>query len=386
MINARANKILSLLFVILAVSTLYFLLYYVLGEQKYDSDRELDEVSKRLRDLGYLDFAVEDELLDEGVIFWGDMGEIYEGYNIFTLRRSNTSHIMDNEGRYIHNWSHKVKGGHGHVVIAENLSLYIMQGLYDAEAIHLIGRDSNMLEIYPGKYHHDLYIHGTDTLITLDDVRRNVNYGGKMRVIWDNHIVYMDLDGAIKRRISLFNALKDLVTFGDTMDVLHANTISFIDRDVGYAKKGDILTCMRHTNTVAIIDPDTGGVIWIWGRDVLDGPHKPVLLENGNILIFDNGMERNYSRVIEVNPIEDRIVWEYLGDPPESFYTKGSGFAQPLPNGNILITESNKGRVFEITRDKEKVWEYIAPKDEDGNRPTIYRMTRVSKGYVEKYL
>jgi hypothetical protein len=32
-----------------------------------------------------------------------------------------------------------------------------------------------------------------------------------------------------------------------------------------------------------------------------------------------------------------------------------------LPNGNTLITEGSNGRIFEITRDHELVWEYISP-------------------------
>jgi hypothetical protein len=32
-----------------------------------------------------------------------------------------------------------------------------------------------------------------------------------------------------------------------------------------------------------------------------------------------------------------------------------------LPNGNTLICEGAPGRIFEVTRNKEIVWEYINP-------------------------
>ena len=32
-----------------------------------------------------------------------------------------------------------------------------------------------------------------------------------------------------------------------------------------------------------------------------------------------------------------------------------------LPNGNYLICETAKGQLFEVTRDKKVVWEYISP-------------------------
>ena len=34
---------------------------------------------------------------------------------------------------------------------------------------------------------------------------------------------------------------------------------------------------------------------------------------------------------------------------------------QRLPNGNTLITEGSDGRVFEVTKDHELVWEFISP-------------------------
>ena len=71
------------------------------------------------------------------------------------------------------------------------------------------------------------------------------------------------------------------------------------------------------------------------------------MLKNGNILIFDNGSGRGWSRIIEVNPIGKEIVWEYHAEPKESFITRYWGSAQGLPNGNILICESEFDHIFE---------------------------------------
>ena len=30
-------------------------------------------------------------------------------------------------------------------------------------------------------------------------------------------------------------------------------------------------------------------------------------------------------------------------------------------DGNVLVTETSAGRMFEVTRDKEIVWDYLAP-------------------------
>ena len=50
--------------------------------------------------------------------------------------------------------------------------------------------------------------------------------------------------------------------------------------------------------------------------------------------------------------------------------------AERLPNGNTLITESDKGRAFEVTHAGEVVWEFWNPVILDGKRARIYRLVR----------
>ncbi|MHC4720712.1 MAG: arylsulfotransferase family protein, partial [Planctomycetota bacterium] len=69
-------------------------------------------------------------------------------------------------------------------------------------------------------------------------------------------------------------------------------------------------------------------------------------------------------------------------NPPEKFFSKRRGSCQRLPNGNTLITESDEGRVFEITRGGETVWEFYEPeiriKNKKRKRMAIYRMMRTT--------
>jgi hypothetical protein len=72
---------------------------------------------------------------------------------------------------------------------------------------------------------------------------------------------------------------------------------------------------------------------------------------------------------LEIDPISLKIVWQYT--PAEAgflipldasrFYSPFVSSAQRLPNGNTLITEGSDGRIFEVTRNHELVWEYISP-------------------------
>jgi len=131
---------------------------------------------------------------------------------------------------------------------------------------------------------------------------------------------------------------------------------------------GNVLGSFRQTNTICIIDKATGKIIWRWGPQELGHQHEPTMVDNGNILVFDNGAHRffsqdldYYSRVLEVNPATNKIEWEYKADPPSEFYATAMAGAQRLPNGNTLICETLSGRLFEVTRDCEIVWEYINP-------------------------
>jgi hypothetical protein len=129
---------------------------------------------------------------------------------------------------------------------------------------------------------------------------------------------------------------------------------------------GDILASYRPTSTVIRISRQTGKILWKLGSPTLAGQHAPTLLEDGNVMIFDNGVHRlddsmPFSRVIEVNPATNAIEWKYQDKPAWNFFSPRMGNAQRLPNGNTLICEASFGRFFEVTEAGETVWEYVNP-------------------------
>lgn len=128
-----------------------------------------------------------------------------------------------------------------------------------------------------------------------------------------------------------------------------------------------VLASMRSVSSVIIIEKATGKIVWRLGSDVLAQQHNATELDNGNILIFDNGAFRNgesimYSRAIEVDVATKSIVWEYRDrSMPIAFYTPFMGSAQRLANGNTLLCESAFGRVFEVTKEGHICWEFTNP-------------------------
>jgi hypothetical protein len=173
------------------------------------------------------------------------------------------------------------------------------------------------------------------------------------------------------------------------------NTVSLIpatpleERDRRF-QEGNLLVCFRNVDQIAVLEKDSYRVLWAWGEGELEWPHHPTMLPNGHILIFDNGVKRKYSRVVELDPIAESIVWEYVAEPPEDFYSFAGGSAQRLPNGNTLICESDNGHIFEVTREGEVVWTWLNPATRqwrrDGHRESVYRMLRLPSSAVDRLL
>ena len=127
---------------------------------------------------------------------------------------------------------------------------------------------------------------------------------------------------------------------------------------------GDLIVSFRRTSVVGIVDRASGDFRWKWGPGEIDHQHHPTYLESGRILLFDNGFHwprPSYSRIIEMDPDTNEIHWDYRGSPPISFYSQAISSAERLPNGNTLNCEGSPGRIFEVTLNKEIVWEYINP-------------------------
>jgi hypothetical protein len=93
--------------------------------------------------------------------------------------------------------------------------------------------------------------------------------------------------------------------------------------------------------------------------------HDPDFTPDGKIILYDNRARiRNKvgtygSRVVKLDPVTREVEVAYQGDPDEVFFSSQMGKQQPLDNGNILITEPDGGRAFEVTPAGEIVWDYI---------------------------
>jgi hypothetical protein len=393
-----------------------------------DGRKDLEKRLKALRSVPYTTVTAEEvDPAASGVVKYKP-SRSYRGYNLYCSTLSSEVFLMDMSGSVVHRWSYPDKQNlvWDHAEMLDNGDVLVIRKFHD---ILRLRWDSGLIWRNPLESHHEITVLPDGTMYA---IARELHTHRALRVRFPA-IVQLSADGEEIGRWSTYDHLdevkrtfdqrsfidtildsliadgvdpdtwKPVTAFAESVkaeidarprryDQFHMNTINIIpDTPVGRRDKrfrqGNILTCFRNVNQVAVLDGNTMEILWVWGEGQLDWPHYPVMVESGNILIFDNGTNRHkFTRVIELNPLTGEIEWEYVGDPPESFFTPARGSAQRLPNGNTLICEGDRGHCLEITREGETVWEWFNPEMRGKHREQVYRMIRIGPEIVEPLL
>jgi len=143
-------------------------------------------------------------------------------------------------------------------------------------------------------------------------------------------------------------------------DAFHSNDVEPLRAGMAAAfpmfEAGDLLISMRELNLVAVVDPDTGRLLW-WQHGPWHRQHDPDWEPDGTISVYDNQMSLGASRILKIDPATREVTTVYEGTDAHPFYSYRRGKHQILPNGNVLVTESEAGRVFEATPRGALVWE-----------------------------
>jgi hypothetical protein len=178
-------------------------------------------------------------------------------------------------------------------------------------------------------------------------------------------------------------------------DAFHSNSVQVLDGSLSSKlpafKKGNLLISLRRLGILIVIDPKNETIEWLMDSVFWDiGQHWAKLLENGNILVFDNyfNYKKKLSRIIEFDPIRNKIVWDYLNSSIH-FYSSIAGQCYRLPNGNTLINESANGHTIEVTPSKKTVWEFYNPNRAGSNKElvaVIYQMERIPVDRASRWL
>lgn len=339
-----------------------------------------------------------------------DPDQSTHGYTLVTPGNGRHAYLIDIDGRIVHRWAFEtIDPGYGRLLENGNL---LMSGsdinLPDApedeptkkppplerHVTRLGGYKTTLLEVdwdgnvvwqYENRFqHHDFVRLPNGNTIVPEWVElplrlhKSVQGGHrlpreKLPPLLSDDLVEVDTAGNEVRRIhiwKLFDPKKDPIhPSRRRWEWTHLNALDVNDA-------GDIAISCRQMNRVAVIDATTGE-LKLKFTDV-HAQHHVTWVDDDHIQVFDNG--ETSSSVLEIQVSTGDVTWKYKGAPVHQFFSSYISGAERLSSGNVLVCEGASGRLFEVTRESDVVWEWINPfknKRRNGDiSVTIYRAHR----------
>jgi hypothetical protein len=335
---------------------------------------------ERLESIGYLTGS--EPAGERSGVTVHDVKRAEPGLNLVVSGHRPWAALMDMDGSFLHEWSLDFEDVWPDRDISDETTgdeywrrvLLLDDGgiiaIHEGLGIVRLDRESRLVWAREGGYHHDLGRTGDGGFCVLDREASIVPRLSRVEPVLEDFIAYLDSEGNVVRRFSILEAVERsphaaiLARMDWLGDIFHTNTLEILDgRLAGKApafRAGNLLISILMLDTVAVVDHETEAVVWaipgMWRQQ-----HQPTVLGSGRMLVFDNKFRTETSRVVELDPFSQEVVWSYEGAPGRPFYSETCGSNQRLPSGNTLITESDYGRAFEVAPDGTIVWEYVNP-------------------------
>lgn len=322
------------------------------------------------------------------------------GLNLYSSGHRSQALLMRMDGTVVHTWQADFLDA-----FPEHAELLQHQSAHSWRRVALLP-DGSLLAIWEGlgiakltpdsriawaslnRAHHDLEPLPNGNLLVLTRIPHARPDGPP---ILEDFVAELDRDGRELRRVSVLRALErsphaelDVVQPDwHTGDLLHTNALHLLDDRASRANHamtaGRLLISSRNQDLIAVLDLNEQAVVWAasgpWSRQ-----HDVEITPSGRLMLFDNqGPGEGRSRVLILDPADpERILWTWPPRPEVPFHSEVLGAAQELPNGNLLITESTRGRALEVTPRGEVVWDFHNPETARGRYvAAIYEMIRV---------
>jgi hypothetical protein len=371
------------------------------------------ETIDRLRSLGYVGFTDERVLPGEREhpVTILDPERSGEGYSLFSNRDLTSAQLIDPLGNVVRSWQDRDARHWSNAELLPDGDLLVPGSLLvrpggGGERSFLLRLSWDGSEVFRTMLnaHHDAEMMPDGRLACLTFDFRRIPEISPDADVKDNLIAILTPAGHVVEEHSLLDLLRTnpgefsfqpvaaVVRRKTFVDLLHANSLEFmrhahlVSRHPIYAPT-NVLVSFRHQDTIAIFDWAAKRLLWAWGQGEISGQHDATVLANGNILLFDNGLARSWSRVLELDPLRREIVWEYHAPTPTDLFSLRKGSSQRLPNGNTLLANSDHGEALEVTPDGQTVWRFLNPNtSDDGRRATIVRIKRYPRALIETLL
>jgi hypothetical protein len=366
---------------------------------------------------------------DKGVITYNP-DKTFEGYTFFSSSLNQSAYLINMAGDIVHEWSLSYKNiwpepKHVASIVPENKRIISRAHLYangDILAIYTgigsaplgyglakVDKDSKLIWALNKAVHHDAEVDEDGKIYTMSHELRMESFPGldldkAKPPLYEDFLLVISPEGDLIKKISFLDMFKNSPTQssvlrhlrrisdgGDTPagDMLHPNSLEIVSKHIAgkapMLTEGHLLVSFRNTSMLAMIDPQKEIITWSMYLPARY-QHDPRFLDDGSVVLFDNkghtGQEGE-SRILRINLEDSSILWNYKGTEAEPLYSAFHSSVDPLPNGNVLITESLAGRLLEVTPFYEIVWDYRSPwqfKDNDITKvPALYRARRFTK-------
>jgi len=362
----------------------------------YAADSEFDaDLIEQLGAIGYL--AGSEEAGESSGVTHYDSQRVEEGLNFLTSGHGPVAQLMDMKGKVLHEWraefedvfpdhpnTKRAKDSHHNywrdAVLFPNGDILVIWELF---GLFKLDRDSRVLWAVAEPVHHDLQVTEAGEIVHLQAERKRIP-GIPEKNALDDLIVTRDAAGKELRRLAISDALANANWLGlrkafwvrekargygikkkGLYDPFHTNSLWLLSAPeaarLGESfRAGDALVSMAMLDTIAIIDMKEGKTRW-WQQGPFGMQHQPHPTQGGGIILFNNFVDAKRSSVLTLDPRTGEVTSEYMGPEADPLYSKRSGGAQELANGNVLIIETDGGRALAVTSEGEVVWEFVNP-------------------------
>lgn len=344
------------------------------------------------------------------------------GVNLLTSGHGPVALLMDMKGQILHQWRAEFRDlfpghprarqgppqGRNFWRVARLLPNGDLIAIWELYGIFELDRDSRILWVAAVKAHHDVDVTESGEIYHLEAMRRPIP-GLEEVPATDDFIVVRDPNGVEQRRIAISDALRNAdwprlreafwkraaergygLGARARFDPFHTNALRILtgvetQRLGAPFQAGDALVSMAMLDTIAAIGLADGTTRW-WQQGPFGMQHHPRATPDGKLVVFDNFRAEARSSVRIIDPRNGEVTWEYAGTETDPLFSLRSGGAEILPNGNVLIVETDRGRVLELTPDKEVVWEFRSPFRAGTNRDrvaSVYSLERLPRARIE---
>jgi len=280
--------------------------------------------------------------------------------------------LYDGAGREVHRWPVRYEQFDAERP-PQNVMLHGMEVFEDGSlavtfdegnAIARIDACGETMWVENGAFHHSITRDGEGRILTwqADAVAWLDEDTGEVLRTLDIREMIAAGDGAQQAMFNIRTRTPEAANenIGYLDDPFHANDAEPLRADLAAAfpmfAAGDVLISLRELNLVAVVDPQTGRMKW-WRHGPWFKQHDPDFQPDGTITIYSNDTGEGASRILRIRPGEDDVETVFAGSEAVPFYSWRRGKHQVLPDGNILLTEAEGGRILEVTADGELTWE-----------------------------